>query len=108
MITKKERLNKKAFNRSFSKGVRIHTSSLVCIYQKSNQQQVAVVVSKKIARRAVVRNKIRRRVYNGVRAVCAKEQCTGVYIFLVKKSILPKTYQEICAELQTVLAKVPK
>ncbi|MCD5382174.1 MAG: ribonuclease P protein component [Candidatus Pacebacteria bacterium] len=106
MLSKKERLNTKAFNRSFSVGARIHTQSFQCIYTRTADRKIAVVVPKKVVRHAVHRNKIRRRVYNGVRDVCRMYSCTGTFIFLAKPRIIERTYQEICTEIQTICKKV--
>lgn len=51
----------------------------------SDDFKVAVVVSKKIAKRAVVRNKLRRRIYN---TACAHKSARGVFVIYPTKEAL--------------------
>ena len=51
--------------------------------QSQGGLKVAVVVSKKVAKSAVIRNRIRRRVYAIAREVLSPETVKGGYVFLV-------------------------
>ena len=108
MLKKKERLNREQFSRSFSLGRRIHSPLFTLVYEPTKKLGVAVVVSKKVARKAVLRNKIKRRVYNSIRVQLQHASRTGTFIFLVKPSVLKHSYQEITAEIQVLFKKTEK
>jgi len=82
MLSKKERLTKNDFSRSFSSGKRLHHSLFTLIYSPSPAFHASVVVSKKHAAKAVVRNRVRRRVY---RVLSRLGKGEGTFIVLVKK-----------------------
>lgn len=64
----------------------------------------SVVVSKKIAKSAVVRNAIRRRVYEAVRLCIQKQHPSfGVYVFQIKSIPISYTTQMIVNEVQKAL-----
>jgi ribonuclease P protein component len=88
MLPKKERLSREAFNRFFSAGKRINTTSFQVVYAVNPNFHASVVVSKKIARLAVERNRIRRQIYDMVRRYKKEHmELHGVYIFIVQKGI---------------------
>ena len=66
MLNKKERLTKKEFDRSFSLGKRVHSPVLQLIISDSPSFHGAVVVGKKVKKKAVDRNALRRRLYGVV------------------------------------------
>lgn len=63
MLKKKERLTRKEFDRFFSIGKRLHTPSFQLIYAPSSSFHGSVVVGKKVSKKAVDRNRLRRRIY---------------------------------------------
>jgi ribonuclease P protein component len=63
MLKKKERLTRKEFDRSFSIGKRLHGAFVQLIFAPSETFHCSVVVGKKISKKAVERNKLRRRTY---------------------------------------------
>jgi ribonuclease P protein component len=63
MLKKKERLTRKEFDRSFSIGKRLHGSFVQLIFSPSESFHCSVVVGKKVSKKAVERNRLRRRVY---------------------------------------------
>lgn len=67
--------------------------------------RVAVVVSKKVHKSAVVRNRIRRRVYEVIRTVCTPLDC-GDYVFQVfELSVLTMEHVELKTAIQKLLEK---
>lgn len=108
MLKKKERLTREAFNRFFSIGKRIHSPLVQVIYAPHRELHVSVVVSKKLAKHAVKRNKIRRRIYDIVRNYHKEAALEGVYIILVKPPLLTMEYGAIQQEVRTLLGSIAK
>jgi ribonuclease P protein component len=106
MLKKKERLTREDFNRFFSMGRRTHSPALQVIFSSHTQLHVSVVVSKKIAKRAVKRNRIRRRIYDIVRNYSREREMQGVFIFLVKQPILEMEYGEIRNQVRTHMDEI--
>lgn len=92
MLAKKNRLSRDEFNRFFSLGKKVHTPYFQLIHLATEPFKVSVVVSKKVAKTAVQRNKIRRRIYDIVRNHQKQYSITGVYIFLTKPPITTLPY----------------
>ncbi len=108
MLKKKERLTREAFNRFFSIGKRVHSPALQVIFSPYTTLHVSVVVSKKVAKQAVKRNKIRRRMYDIVRNYSREAEIQGVFIFLVKQPILGMEYAEIRQQVRTQIDDILK
>ncbi len=108
MLPKKERLSRQEFNRFFSIGKKTHTPSLQLVYAPHATFHASVVVSKKVAKLAVRRNKIRRRIYDIVRRYRTEMNNTGVFIFLTKSGIEKKTYAGMKEEVQSCMESIDK
>lgn len=106
MLPKKERLKRIDFSRFFSVGRRVNTPLFQLIYSEYPSLHVSVVVSKKVSKLAVKRNKIRRRVYDVVRTYRKEAKTTGVYIFIMKAEAAGASYEEIRDVAQTAIKKL--
>ena len=106
MLPKKERLSRASFNRFFSMGKRFHTSLFTVVYTPHPTLHASVVVSKKVSNRAVVRNKIRRRIYDIVRHYRTETGMCGVFIFLTKPEIKNTPYTSLKDGVNAVLEKI--
>ncbi|QQR64725.1 ribonuclease P protein component [Candidatus Kaiserbacteria bacterium] len=104
MLPKKERLSRLEFNRFFSVGKRYHSPLFTLVYAPSPALHVSVVVSKKISNHAVVRNKIRRRIYDIVRHYRTETEVRGVFIFLTKKGVENTPYTSLKSEVYARLS----
>lgn len=82
MLSKKERLSRETFNRFFVSGKRFNTDSLTLVYTPHPTLHVAIVISKKVAKKAVARNKLRRQLYALVREIMVH----SVWIIVVRKT----------------------
>ena len=106
MLPKKKRLSREEFNRFFSLGKRTHTVHTTIVYVPHPTLHASVVVSKKVSTRAVVRNKVRRRIYDIVKNYERKEGVVGVFIFLTKKGVERLPYhalkEEVDGRLRTI------
>lgn len=84
MLAKQQRLSRREFDRVFQHGVRSHTPYGQVIYTSAPSAKAAVVVSKKVAKSAVERNRLRRRVYSILENTTLPP---AHYIFILKPSI---------------------
>ncbi len=89
-------------------GRRVQSQSFLLVTTPQSVLYVSVVVSKKVAKTAVVRNKVRRRIYDIVRAYRKAHGVTGVYIFIVKNGAPTLPYEVLREEVLSVLKKVHK
>jgi len=65
-----------------------------------------IVVSKKISKKAVERNRIRRKIYKEVGEILPKIKKNLKVVFLVKKAILEATDEDIKSEVKKGLEKI--
>jgi ribonuclease P protein component len=94
MLKKSNRLSHSLFTKNFAIGKRIHNAYSTVIYTPSEGFSCAVVVSKKIYKRAHERNLVRRRFYEVIREKIKERKVIGIYIFLVKPTIKNLTKKE--------------
>lgn len=105
MLPKKNKLKKKTdFKRVFDKG-KYYSSGFISIKAFKNDLEYSrfgVIVSSKISKKAVERNKIKRRIENSIEET---EKSIDIVI-MVKSEILQKTYKEIKEQLLSLLKKL--
>lgn len=70
-----------------------------------NPPRFAFVISAKISKLAVHRNRIKRALNEGVRQVLSKSPRGLSFVFLVKKAITSKVTEDIMKEVQSFLTK---
>lgn len=107
MFKKSERLSKSEFTHYFGVGSKKHFKHLTCIISPATTRKVAVVVGKKVAKSAVKRNTIRRRVYAAIRKEL-DQQDKGVLIVIVKPSFATLSRKVAVSEVATMIAQVLK
>ena len=101
MLKKANRLNNTLFAKYFAQGKRIHSENLTTVFSPNEGFLCAVVVGKKIYKKAHERNLLRRRIYTMVREVAKNKTVKGVYIFLVKptvKNLTKKQFKDFISE----------
>lgn len=107
MISKRYRFHSRGGVRyTYQNGKTIRGSkiSLVFADNSRNKQRYAVVVSKKVLKSAVGRNRIRRRVYEAIRAELPKVEKPVDCIFIIySKDILDIDYKEIRSLVHNLL-----
>ncbi len=108
MLPKKKRLSREEFNRFFSIGKKKHTPNLFVVYSPHPTFHASVVVSKKVGRTAVKRNKIRRQIYDIVRNLQKNKSFTGVYIFVTKPEILKATHEKVKNLVEKTVEQIQK
>ena len=107
------KLQKESTIKYFGKTVTILFRETEEKYISDNQEQfvrIGIVVTKKIDNRAVVRNKIKRRLIEAVRKIL-KEACNlfinhADYEVIARKDFLDYKYQEVVDDLKDILLKV--
>lgn len=97
MVPRSARLTRRAFEYAFRRGKRTHTAFFQLIYTPtpSRGYQVSAVVPKKVAKTAVVRNRLRRRIYHIARKTLEEQGYTGSYIFITKPDIRTVSQKEL-------------
>ena len=105
MFTAKQRLSRTAFTEYFKVGRRFQTPALTLVYSPATTLGVSAVVGKKVSKLAVGRNRIRRRLYAGMRrSFEATAVKNGVYIVIAKPTAATYTREALATELTTLLA----
>ncbi len=106
MLKKKERLTKKEFDCSFFSGKRYSHSFLQVIHHSSNDFRGSVVVGKKIYKKAVDRNRLRRRLYGVLYRCHKKHNLTGTFILIAKPKLKDLPNDIFINEIETLLKKI--
>lgn len=106
MPPKKQRLKRSEFNRFFRSGRRVHGPCFTVVYSPYSNFHASVVVSKKVSRKAVERNKVRRRTYAALTQLIKETGHTGVFIVVVKPSALEITSKEAKQTLRALIGRV--
>lgn len=85
----------------------IHHSLFLVKYRENtlSDNRFAVSVSKRIDKRAVVRNRLRRVLQHCLREMSFKENTHVDMLFVVKKSFFDTSTADICATLTSLLEK---
>ncbi len=103
MLKKSERLSKKDFSAISNKKI-LRGQYLDIGYLLSSKTKCAVVVSKKISKRAVDRNKIKRKIFNIFREIKLKDSC--FIIFYPKKEVLYLPYEKLKLNILEMSVKI--
>lgn len=105
MLPSNERLSRTQFNQTLTKGlISIYNHLGTLKYTKSLNRKISVVTSSKHEKKAVNRNKLRRRIYN-----LFKENKTIINgIFYTSKSSYTLTYTEIKSLFYELIQKINK
>ncbi len=101
MLPKNTRFDRTSFARTLRAGRRIHTPLLSLVHVTTPDFRVAAVVSKKVAKRAVVRNQLRRRLYVAITRLAPPH---GHYILIAKPGATELSYTELEVALARALA----
>lgn len=109
MLKKANRIGKKDFS-SIMKDAKSRTSTLFSFraskkFFSNKGFNFSVVVSKKVARNASIRNLIRRRAYNAIDDLIKKDgsKFKGSGIFIAKNSVSKASFQDIKKEIASFL-----
>ncbi len=107
MLAKKNRLGKKGLNQLHKSNPHVIHSSLVTVkFARLPQQSVfeaAVVVSKKVSKKAVVRNRIRRKIYSFLRRRLEAFPADLSLLILVKRLPTEREEYDLGSGLERIL-----
>lgn len=87
MLAKTERLSRNLFTAVFSQGKRRHGEHFTIVYAPAVGFRASVVVSKKVAKKAHDRNRLKRQLYEYVRLVHKEHSLSGHFLIFAKPSI---------------------
>ncbi len=107
MFKKAQRLNSSLFSKFYKQGKRINNPYTTTIFTPNDQFLCAVVVGKKVYKKAYDRNRLKRRIYEVVRRLKTGET-TGVYIVIAKPNIKNLTKRELLAVLEQEIGLILK
>lgn len=105
MFKKKHRLTAREFSEFFAMGKRLHLPTIQLTYMPFAEKKVAVVIPKKIYKRAVDRNRLRRQIYYALRTVVPE---SGVFLFILKKEAKNTDISAIIADAITLVGRTQK
>ena len=97
MLAKNQRLTAARVREIIKSGRSARSATLSAKFVPSKVGKVAVVVSSKVAKTAVARNKLRRAAYRALRTALPKN--TQVVFFLHKPILDPAELQQLCLKL---------
>lgn len=106
MFKKAERLSRSQFDTFFRSGKRVQTENLTGVYAPHPARHIAVVVGKKVAKRAHDRNAIRRRVYGVLYRMLSSAETTGVFIVLTKPNFTSLTKKQQREAVQNIFKRI--
>lgn len=105
MFTKKQRLTKKEFEYVFKNGKRIHSPVVQLIYTPTDEFHCSAVVGKKIYKKAVDRNRLRRRMYAVAYKSFKNVVKNGSFILVAKPALREVPKSDFSDDITTVLKK---
>lgn len=105
MVPKKQRIDRETFDEIMKKGRIVHSGLFSLRFLKNPEKSThfGVVVSKKIAKTAVLRNKIRRRAYSILRKTIKNPYFA---ILFAKKGVEKATFIETELDIQKLAEKL--
>jgi ribonuclease P protein component len=106
MLPAKKRLSVALFTDVIANGKIVHSPFFVArILKAAGENRFSAAISKKIAKTAVERNKLRRRTYSALGGIVGKLK-PGFHVVLMAKAALPKaTLKDIASDLDLLFVK---
>ncbi len=109
MLPRPNRLTKKKeFEKTYQQGKAVGGEFLLVKISpnQENKTRVGIVVSKKVAKKATERNKIKRRIREIVRSEVLEGKTVGDIVIIAKRSSEKSSYQELKADWENILLKL--
>ena len=107
MLARAQRLTRVQFSSFFKSGKRRHCDVVTVACTPYPTFHASVVVSKKVAKKAVDRNKIRRQIYSQL-YLLKKQAHTGVFIVLVKPGFVTITRKAALEQTKALIEGIVK
>lgn len=105
MLPKNKRISKDSFKSILLKGIPYHATNFTLRTLPSEKEGFAVLVSKKVAKSAVDRNRIRRRVYSLLRDVLPNIKIVSKNIISAKSGAKDLTFERQKEEIVGLFKK---
>lgn len=105
MLAKHQRVPRPEFAHAFARGERRHTPLFTVVVLAGEGNKAAVVVSKKVAKKAHDRNRIRRRMYAVLAPFITKEANLGTVLILAKPALASLTKAEFFTQVPREIAE---
>ncbi len=105
MLKKKQRLTAHQFDRFFSAGRRHHFPLLTLIWSDHETFHGAAVAGKKVSKKAVGRNKLRRRLYSILYRLSREKDLRGVYIVIAKPAAARAPFPDLKKDLTEAVSR---
>jgi len=109
MLFKKHKISRKEFPESDKNGLFYNSKNLTLIVKKpkkdSKNSKVSFIVSKKVAKSAVLRNKIKRRGYYAMKKIIDSTKPNMIAVFVLKKDVHTIPYHEFEDQILSLLKK---
>ncbi|MBD3361004.1 ribonuclease P protein component [Candidatus Peregrinibacteria bacterium] len=109
MISKKYRIDRNLIDYILKKGESDTSNLFIIRYIKNNKDfcRYRTIVSSKLNPKAVIRNKIKREIYEAIRIITKDKECkeTLDIVLIPKKQIKEAKYQEIEKDLEKIIKK---
>lgn len=102
---KRGEIEKSASNRRLFRGVMVSISMVPGAENSNNSPKITVIVSKKIIKTAVSRNRLKRRIYSIMQEHLSHMQ-SGIYMIYIKKESKNASYRELKDDINNVLKKI--
>jgi ribonuclease P protein component len=111
MLSKQNRLERSEYDLVFKKGRRIRGKNFSLIIlpseNKNEPSQIGIIVTKKVFKKAVDRNKLKRQIRNTVNRFILKTLTSGQKIVVMAfPAPKPEKYQEIKEDLIILFSKI--
>ena len=109
MFPKINRLDKAGFSLLKKQGRRINGKLISVIYSPSEgnlPSKAAIIVSKKVSLKSVVRNEIKRKIRLEVKKYLTNNNLGQKLLFIARKEILLKNQYEVGQEVYSILKKI--
>ncbi|KKS83227.1 MAG: Ribonuclease P protein component [Parcubacteria group bacterium GW2011_GWA2_43_11] len=105
MLKKKQRLSRAEFTNLLKQGRRLHSPYFSLLYMSAAETKCGLVVGKKIAKKATMRNKVRRQIYaifGENLASLGKIYC----VLLTRPNITSLSYLELKTEIEKAIKTI--
>lgn len=108
MLPKTARLSRTSFTAAFAAGRRFHSPIGTAIFVPGPTFHGAVVVSKKVSKKAVTRNRLRRQVYGQLSTELKQKDVVGTVIVLLKPAAAQETDRARIVAIKQLIEQVRK
>lgn len=106
MLKKAQRLTRKEFEHFFAVGKRLHSPFFQVIYHESPHMHGSAVVGKKVAKKAVDRNTLRRRIYGILYPYLKTNTVPQTVIVVAKVGARTLPRKQFTMELKSLLERL--